>query len=460
MTRYHVLLPHPLEPRLLMMQAHGDWHLPGWEGPSDHPWQSADHVNRAVAARFGIETTVLRCVQDIIGPGGERSRVYELDNHSPPHDIVASATWVGAGELQRLRMSDPAIRELTGEWFLRQAGELPQRGPDWMRRGWYIEALAWVVSRLREQGIAPMGVPEQLRAWERSFLMRLQTDAGTFYFKAVPDVLAHEPALVQWFSARYPESFAPVVALDTDLGWMLQREAAGSALPLSEVREEEEWYRAARRLAEIQVGCVPHARELQALGCPHRGLEVLARRIPRLCADAGAMLLGERCGLTRREIERIAGLAPTLLTLCEELASHDIPDTIEHGDLRPGNLLSTLDGPVYLDWSDSSVAHPFFSIAPLLDASAVLLPASSQEVRARLRDSYLAPWSGVAPQPVLARAFGVARILAPVHFAAVVHAELLPGAGHRWELECAVPAQMRRLLQLLDDDETAPDLPL
>jgi hypothetical protein len=452
---YRVLLPHPLEARLLLMHSHGEWRLPEWEDATELPWHATDHVNRAVAARFGLETTVLRCVRSEHDPGADRNtRFYELDNHSAPHDMVPG-TWIGRAELDILRVADPTARELIGEWFSRDNGELPLRGPAWTRRGWYVEALAWAVARLREIGVSARGTPEQLRAWERSFLMRIPTDDGPFYFKAAPTMFRHEPVLAPWLADRFPQNFPSVVAVDHERGWFLQREAGGAALPLDEVREEEEWYRAVRRLAEIQVETTSHAKALRGLGCPYRGLEVLARRIPPLCADAGAMMLGQAGGLTRSEIDRIAALAPTLLALCGELASYELPDALEHGDLWANNVLSTLAGPIYLDWSDSSVSHPFFSLSQLMTEAAGLLPASSRESHRRLRESYLGPWRDHAPADVLTRAFELARVLAPVHLAATVHAELLPASGYRWELEPAVPAHLRLALQLLLD-EAAP----
>jgi hypothetical protein len=452
-TIYRVLLPHPLESRLLLMHGHGEWRLPEWEDGTPHPWQVTAHVNRAVAARFGMETSVLRCVRDHVDPVSNRStRVYELDNHSAPHDMVPATTWIGRGELDMLTIADPEVRELISDWFNRDAGDAALRGPAWHQRGWYVEALAWAIARLREIGVTAHGTPEQLRAWERSFLMRIPTDAGSFYFKAAPAMFGHEPVLMEWLAARYPENFPEVLAVDAARGWFLQQEARGAALPLNEVREEEEWYRAVRRLAEIQVDTAGQTAELRRLGCPHRGLEILARRIPKLCADAGAMLLGEPAGLNRSQIERVASLAPTLLTLCEELASYDLPDALEHGDLWANNVLSTLAGPVYLDWSDSSLSHPFFSLSQLMTEAVRLLPASSRESRRQLRDSYLAPWSQVKPQETLTRAFEIARVLAPVHLAATVHAELLPAAGYRWELESAVPEYLRLALELLLDD--------
>src|SRR5688500_19660661 len=103
MTTYRVLLPHPLESRLLMMHAHGEWHLPEWEEATPHAWQATDHVNRAVAARFGMETTVLRCLgARTDGAVGRETRVYELENHSAPHDVVPAATWLGAAEVPLL----------------------------------------------------------------------------------------------------------------------------------------------------------------------------------------------------------------------------------------------------------------------------------------------------------------------------------------------------------------------
>jgi hypothetical protein len=368
--------------------------------------------------------------------------------------MIPAATWVGAAELELLHVPDPETRELAHAWFNRHSGEQPLTGAAWTHPGWYIEALAWAVARLNDAGVAATRTPEQLRASERAFVMRIRSHTETFYFRAAPFVFAHEPALMQWLSLRYPMNVPEVLAVDTGRGWLLQREAGSGAMPLSEEREEEVWYRAVRRMAEIQIDSTRTVHDLRALGCPARQLDVLARRLPRLCADTSVMMLGHPCGLTRREIERTAGLAPTLLALCEELASFDLPDCLDYGDLRAGNVFSTVTEPVYLDWSDSSISHPFFAVAALLDDAVRLLPSTSREAVRRLRDSYLAPWRDVAPHDHLARAFDIARRIAPFHRAATVHAELLPATGFTWELECTIPALLRRGLELVTDSDT------
>jgi hypothetical protein len=452
MTTYRVLLPHPFEARLLMMQRDGEWRLPEWEDSTPHSWQATEHVNRAVSVRFGTETTVLRCVLNQRDVPTQRLRVYELDNHSAPHDVVPASTWIGRGEMDMLRISDADTRALLTDWFMREAGELALRGSPWTRRGWYVEALSWSVARLREHAASLQTAPEQVRAWERDFVMRLQADIGSFYFKAISGMSMHEPALSRWLAEQYAGSFPEVVAVDESRGWLLQRAVAAGALPLDEVREEEEWYRAARRLGEVQVETTRRLGELRQLDVPYRGLEVLARRVPELCADEAALRGGGPEALTAGELDRVAALGPTLLTLCEELASFQIPDALDHGDLRACNVLSTLGGPVYVEWMESSISHPFFSLGSLMPEAIGLLPSVSRESRRRMRDSYLAAWTGYAPADHLVRAFEIAQVLAPVQRAATTHAEVLPGAGFDWELTALVPECMREALRRLSGE--------
>ena len=445
-----MLLPHPLEPRLLMLQVHGEWRLPHWDDATEREWQVTDHVNRAVAARFGVETTVLRCVRDDIDPSlGTGVRIYELDNYSAAHEMPGASAWVSQHELTAMVPDDAGLREVMGEWFARHTAAIPARGAPWMRKGWYVQALSWTIARLREAGAVPQAAPDQLRAWERSFLMRIRTDIGDYYFKAAPDVFRHEPDLTHWLYDNFKDAIPDVVAVDAKRHWLLTREVAAPSSPLQEVRDDALWEASVRRLAQIQVATAARIGELHALGVPDRSLDVLKRRIPKLCNDASAMRLGMPGGLTRLEIDRIASLGPTLHALTEELASIGIPASLEHGDLWSANILITVNGPVFLDWSDSSLSHPFFSLFHLLNDAASLLPHSSAESRRRLRDAYLEPWTAVAPMEHLVRAFEIARILAPIHLASIAHAELLPSVGFEWEIADTVPANLRYAIDLL-----------
>jgi hypothetical protein len=455
MTCYRVLLPHPLEPRLLVLGSHGEWRLPTWDDPAPRGWQETAHVNRAIAARFGMETTVLSCLRELHRPEhADVERVYELENHSAAHDVIPASTWIGEAELELLHVPDPGTRELMQAWFSRQGGELSLHGPPWSRQGWFVEALAWSIARLRVLGVNATRPPEQLRASRRSFVMRIEAPGDTFYFRAASLMFSHEPRLMQWLARRYPLNVPEVLKADAERGWLLLREVPGGDRPLREEREPEVWNRAVRRLAEIQIDTVDSVAELRMLGVPYRGLDVLARRIPHLCGDSSALLLGHPAGLTRREIDQVANLAPAMLALCDELRSINLPDCLDYGDLHASSVFGTFADPAFLDWSLTSVSHPFFSVWPLLTDAIRLIPASSGEAQRRLRDAFLAPWRDLAPHDTLVRAFAIARCLAPLHHAATVHAELLPETGFTWELEPVIPQLLRSTLAAFVDHDT------
>lgn len=435
-----------------MLQIHGEWRLPHWEDATEHDWQATDHVTRAVAARFGAETTVLRCARDQLDAvTGERERIYELENHSAAHDMPLAATWVSHSDLGQLRLDSVELRDLLQDWFARTTGAVPARGAPWTQHGWYVQALAWAAAQLRERGLVVERSPEQLRAWERKFVMRLRAEGSSYLFRAVPPVFGHAPALAEWLHRHLPQYVPELIAADETRGWYLVRELEDVSAPLEETREETLWEDAARALAELQIATITRTADLRELGVPVRTLDVLAHRIPKLLRDGAAMLLGGACGLTRAQMQQVVLLEPRLLEMCEELSALPVPPALEHGDLLAKHIQVSLQGPQFLDWAAASIAHPFFSLFHLLDDAASLVAESSMESQRQLREVYLEPWRELAPREQLERAFVIARVLAPLHLAATVHTEILPATGWRWELECAVPQNLRRVLDLMQE---------
>ena len=164
--------------------------------------------------------------------------------------------------------------------------------------------------------------------------------------------------------------------------------------------------------ARLQVACIPRVRELEALGCGRRRLDTLAEAIGPLSTDTAALRPGEPDGLSAAEIERFQACVPLLQWHCAQLAACGIPDTIEHGDLWPGNFLVDQDTCVLIDWEDVAIAHPFFSLAPLrvgLSQSQISSPAFLD----RLEHAYLAAYAELAPPERLRTALHMA---APLSF--------------------------------------------
>ena len=130
------------------------------------------------------------------------------------------------------------------------------------------------------------------------------------------------------------------------------------------------------------------------------------------------------------EIAALRARGPALHAAICELAALDVPLALDHGDLGPSNIMAGpgVDEYRFFDFSDSALTQPFFSLTLLLAAAADLFRATP-DATARLRAAYLQPWIAHAAPDRLARAWDLARLLAPWHHALTYHTQVLPGLG-------------------------------
>jgi hypothetical protein len=438
---YHLVVAHPREPLALLPA--GAESLPGFSLPERRFWQEVDHINREARALLQTEVSTLRCLA--IDYERERellTRFYAVAPLDAGWEPPPGARWVGPAELGGLPERQ---RQVLAEWFdwLRRPAP-PARAP-WYRPGWLAEASAWARDALSEAGLTLSGPVEQLRSWQRSAILRLPTPAGPAYLKAVPPMFGHEPALTAALAAADPGRFTRPLALNQGRGWLLMRELRGPGL--HELREVERWEAALRSFAEVQIASVGRAAELRALGVPERRLEDLAQRAGPLLADVPATLPGDPAGLSDAQRAQLAQLGPRLRDWCAELAAYRIPPALEHGDFWAGQVVVADRGYGFLDWSDSSIAHPFFSLLLFLIEVDDYFP-KEPGVRERLRDAYLAPWAALAPRHSIVRAFELAQPLAALHHAISYHQVVLPNMELRWEMELMLPFYLKMLLRL------------
>jgi hypothetical protein len=216
--------------------------------------------------------------------------------------------------------------------------------------------------------------------------------------------------VTEYLAHHFPEALPQVIATEPERRWLLMTACTGRTL--EEVSDVALWERAAARYADLQVACVPRVRELGALGCARRSLDALAQAIGPLSSDTAALRPGGPDELNTAEIERLQALVPSLRQRCAQLETYEIPCTLEHGDLWPGNFLVDQDTCVIIDWEDVAIAHPFFSLAPLsvgLYQSGLHSPA----VLKRLERAYLAAFTGMASPEHLGAALHTA---APLSF--------------------------------------------
>ena len=376
-TRLRLLVLAPAGDEVLVT---ADGGLPGAELPGRPPASGA--VVPAARAVLGADVGLLRVIHEPEQPDGRRIVAVVVLRGEPP----AGTRW-GAAPAELA----PVLAEATGPRALTQP---------WRHRDWPPAAEAWLLAAVRAAGRAVTGPVELVRSWELSCVLRVPTDGGRVYLKATvraplfADEVAVTPALARLFPGRVP---APLAA-DRERG----------LLALEDVGEEvgweappEDWEGLVREFGRLQRASVPYAAELRAAGCGDRSLEWLAGQLP-VWFDAG--LLGR---FAPPEVAgRLAAAVPRLVEVCAELAAHGVPTALLHGDMHPGNVARGPDGYVYFDWTDCALGHPF------LDVIAIDLAGADRD---RLRDAYLAEWSGLAPVDRLRALWPLVEVLAPAN---------------------------------------------
>ena len=258
--------------------------------------------------------------------------------------------------------------------------------PDWTDRRWLADAHAWIRAHADVTGEIEQ---PHVRPW--GTVLRAPTSAGDVWFKTSVPALAHEAGLVGVLARERPDAVPELLAFDRERSWMLM---ADGGLRMREVVERERdlglWLDVLSRYAQLQLDLAPHANELLALGTPDHRLAILPARaaeIPELA----------------EHVDAIAGL-------CARLAAVPIPETIQHDDLHDGNVFLRDGRPLFFDWGDSCVAHPFLSMSVTLEG---LIAWGVDDVRdsedlAPYRAAYLAPFAGHASQEDLADALDAA----------------------------------------------------
>jgi hypothetical protein len=225
---------------------------------------------------------------------------------------------------------------------------------------------------------------------------------GGLWLKRCKSIWRFEAPLTAALAARWPERLPDVVDHGDD--WLLLRDAGSMVKDSADAHAV--WLDGIARYAELQRGEVVHVDEHLGNGVPDQRTTVL----PAFYAD---ML--ERGDLPWRDggRERFRAFEQRFAALCDEL---DDVASINHDDLHVWNLY---EGPRILDWGDSCVSHPFFSL--------VVTFSFVEQGQEEIRDSYLEAYGGDRSQFALAYRIGrIAHLFKWIRFRDALPAAALP----------------------------------
>jgi hypothetical protein len=270
----------------------------------------------------------------------------------------------------------------------------------------------------------PVTAAVQSRTWNLSSIWRLDTRHGPVWIKEVPSFFGHEPAVLRWLAAHGHGATAPSLIASDGRRMLLEH------VPGEDLYGADGATRQAIAADVHAIQSTADIAELLALGVPDR--RSLAPRLVQVAQAAD---------VTDPRLDRlIEGLDARL----DRVAECGLPDTLVHGDLHPGNALSTGQGRVILDWGDSVIGNPTFDILRLTD----VLPDGERDA---VRLAWAGWWRDQVPGCDPLAAVELLRPVEALYYAAI-YAEFLANiepSEHPYHA-LDVPEQLTRAAELAE----------
>lgn len=224
-------------------------------------------------------------------------------------------------------------------------------------------AINWALQYLLASNQATSISYQKVADTSYSVVYQIRTANDVFYLKQIPEALLLEPVVLDFLQQKGSSNTPVVIAKNNLLSCFLMR-ACGDislrhlfqgTLDLVKLKQGIASYTKIQRLVELDVA------QLLTLGIPDWCLSNFASLFWQLIQQTELL---HTDGLTTTEIDRLHELYPICRTLCDELAKYKILETIGHCDLHENNmLLDHKTGAInIIDWSETVVTHPFFSL--------------------------------------------------------------------------------------------------
>lgn len=412
-VRYHVAVRRPTDDRLLVLR---DGALPGFALEVAPSWPEVTPVVDAMRA-LGLEVVALRAawVDDPrLTVAGGSDRLYEVAyvGGSPPE----GADWI---PLEALERRPTPLGQAIDAGVLEPAAGAHQ---PWYRPDWASDMTAWIDEALAAVGRRRTAPIRQVRSWGRSALLSVETDGGRLWAKQVPAVFAHEVAVSALLADLDPGIVPPLVAGDVAAGRLLMEHVDGPLL--TDVSDPGPWMATISRLAELQHVLAADTLALEVAGVPHASSAELAARLPTLAHESPGWA-GLRASLDAR------------LTDLERLEGSSVGRSLDHGDLTARQVIVGEMGPVFLDWSDATIAHPYLAAASFLGDAMMSGGGVPVGGVGPLGDAYLVGWR-TASDAGRAELDAAGRVQ-PLHMARQCQDRMLSGLEQPWELAWLIP---------------------
>jgi hypothetical protein len=397
---YRIVLVRPHSRKVLAVDDVGGFRLPRVRIPLRT--RPAEQLREAVKRAFGLHVLVL----DLLAAA----------NGSGPSAVAEVLIPDAIDELHEIGLEQILGSELAEQQRAHLASLLSgDTDSPFARIGWIDEAIEWVESATDRKLSSKTGI-EQLNAGGPFSLVRFHTDDDWHYWlKATGEPNAHEPAITRLLSELGQDYLPKLISSRPEWNaWLMSGEGSGiEELPTDSLQLFRLLEDAVESMAELQIKTKGLRHDLLDAGAFDQGMKTFQAHSEALFDYLEeAMSLQTSTKAPRLEKARLQQMQRIFLDVCRRMEDLGLPETIVHGDMNHGNILTGCGHCQFIDWCEAYVGNPLISLEHLLLFNRV----ESAEVRAfvnralkeRYRDVWLAKSDpapideGLVYMPVLA----------------------------------------------------------
>lgn len=378
-VEYRVVLVQPDSGEILALDTVGACRLPTvrisqWIRP-------AVELRKAVKNAWGLHILVLEMLTDVASAS---CAIAEL-----LHPNISS-------ELRAVPLSMIGDSELSEKERAQVASLLSDSSKHFFSTiGWIDQAALWLEAETGRRLKSKIDIEQYNASGGFSLVCFHTEDEGTYWLKATGDPNAHELAITRLLSklggAYLPEMIASRPVWNA---WLM----SGEAKPITELPADPlELFHlledAVECMAELQMRTEGRTADLLKAGAFDQSVESFETRSGELFDYLHeAMAYQTSTKAPRLDKARLQELRTIFEAACRRVEELDLPQTIVHGDMNYGNILTGCGHSQFIDWCEAYVGNPLITLQHLRLLNRHENPELRQFLNSLLKDRYRTVW--------------------------------------------------------------------
>lgn len=275
--------------------------------------------------------------------------------------------------------------------------------------------LSWVQSIVA----LPNNMPYQIivdTPW--SLVLQISFNQKIYYLKQTPAALFIEAEIIKIMTKFSTVNALPnIIGVNAKLNCFLMEECGSQSLRtlFDGKLDKKVWLEGIEAYIKIQRNSEQNLNHCLKIGIPDWRLEVFPDLYQNVLLDE--KLLQDE-GLEQDEIMKLQIAIPAIKKICQNLQRFNIKNTIVNADFNENNLIYDAEKKqcTVIDWGESVISHPFFTIATHLTSIArrYHFKTEEDEIIQTVRNQWLSYWSDIHPMNELVEIYAMIKQITPI----------------------------------------------